>query len=227
MERIRCRLGFKNMLVVDCVGKSGGLALLWGDEVGVEIQNYRRRHINAKISPTSATVPWKLTGFYGHPEAGKWGEAWELLRFLSSMEPTPWVCLGDFNEILNLSEKWGGNGRQRCLMEAFQSTLEECELLDLGFRGPKFTWNNRREGDAFIKERLNRVVANVGWCTIFPTADFCVEEAMSSDHCPIFVTLNDEKRGRRNPPRFRHEARWMMEGSYSEVIKKVWIAKVT
>jgi exonuclease III len=68
--------------------------------------------------------------------------------------------------------------------------------LDLGFRGPKFTWNNGQKGDAFIKERLDRVVANAGWCTIFPNADIKVKEAMSLDHCPLFVTLNDEKRGR-------------------------------
>jgi hypothetical protein len=36
----------------------------------------------------------------------------------------------------------------------------------------------------------------IGWCTIFPNADIKVKEAMSLDHCPLFVTLNDEKRGR-------------------------------
>jgi hypothetical protein len=60
------------MLAVDCVGKSGGLALLWGDEVRVKIQNYSCHHINAKISPKTAVVAWKLTGFYGHLEVGKW-----------------------------------------------------------------------------------------------------------------------------------------------------------
>jgi hypothetical protein len=46
MERIQCKLGFLNMLVVNSVGKSGGLVLFWEDEVGVEIQNYSSHHIN-------------------------------------------------------------------------------------------------------------------------------------------------------------------------------------
>jgi hypothetical protein len=46
MERIQCKLGFLNMLVVNSMGKSGGLVLFWEDEVGVEIQNYSSRHIN-------------------------------------------------------------------------------------------------------------------------------------------------------------------------------------
>ena len=121
------------MLVVDCVGKSGGLALLWGDEMEVEIQNYSRCHINATISSPNTQLAWKFTGFYGNLKAGKRGELWDLLRYLYTINPAPWVCIGDFNGILNLSEKWGGNERQRDLTEAFQSTLEDCKLMDLGY----------------------------------------------------------------------------------------------
>jgi exonuclease III len=197
MERVQCKLGFWNMLVVGCVGKSGGLALLWGDKLEVEIQNYSQRHINAKISSPISWLVWKCTGFYGNPESGKRGEAWDLLRYLSTIDPVPWVCVGEFNEILNLSEKWGGNECQRGLMEAFQSTLEECRLLDLGYRGQKFTWNNGREGNDFVKERLDRVVANEEWCEIFLKVDVGIEEELSSDHCPVHVTLQEDMKRRR------------------------------
>ena len=75
MEKVRCKLGFSNMLVVDCVGKSGELALLWMDEIGVEIQNFSCRHINAKICQSPNGSHWKFTSFYGHPEADKRREA--------------------------------------------------------------------------------------------------------------------------------------------------------
>ena len=54
MEKERSQLDFEHMLVVDCIGKIGGLALLWMTESGVEIQNYSCRHINANVcsSPT-------------------------------------------------------------------------------------------------------------------------------------------------------------------------------
>jgi hypothetical protein len=42
MTYIRQKICFKNMFVVDLVGQSGGLALLWSDEVSFEIQNYSR-----------------------------------------------------------------------------------------------------------------------------------------------------------------------------------------
>jgi len=41
--------------------------------------------------------------------------------------------------------------------------LEDCNLSDLGFSGPKYTWCNGKYGDDFSRERLDRAVANVEW----------------------------------------------------------------
>jgi hypothetical protein len=37
MEPVRYKLGFPSMFMVDCVGWSGGMTLLWGEDVYVEI----------------------------------------------------------------------------------------------------------------------------------------------------------------------------------------------
>jgi hypothetical protein len=68
--------------------------------------------------------------------------------------------MGDFNEILEPGEKWGGAMRARGMMEDFKGALEDCHLSDMGATGPKFTWHNGRQGRDFTKERLDRVVAN-------------------------------------------------------------------
>jgi hypothetical protein len=79
---------------------------------------------------------------------------------LKLYDPDVWLCIGDFNEIIDQIEKWGGVFRSENQMMQFQLTLEECELSDLGYRGSKFTWTNRRHDGDFIKERLDRAVAN-------------------------------------------------------------------
>jgi hypothetical protein len=56
MDLIRYKLGFTNLLVMDCVEKSGGLALLWGDKIIVDIQNYSHRHINGVIKTLTVEV---------------------------------------------------------------------------------------------------------------------------------------------------------------------------
>jgi hypothetical protein len=139
MVNIRCKLGFSGMFVVDSVGKGGGMALLWGDEICVTIQNFSQHHIIGVIKRTESDTPWKFTGFYGHLDATKRNEAWVLLRHLAHLHPTPWVCIGDFNKIVESFEKWGGGRRSESQMLAFQQVIENCKLSDLGFWGPKFT----------------------------------------------------------------------------------------
>ena len=67
MEHIGCNLGLSNMLVVDYVGKSGGLALLWANKAGVEIKNYSCRHINVTILATPSRGSMKIHGFLRTP----------------------------------------------------------------------------------------------------------------------------------------------------------------
>jgi hypothetical protein len=224
MELIRIKLGFKNVFAVDSVGKSGGLALLWHDDSTIEVQNFSRRHINAIVSTTGENS-WKWTGFYGHPDTNRREEAWSLLRKLSVLQPETWMVMGDFNEILDSSEKRGGGDRPRRQMEAFRRTLSDCALMDLGFCGPKFTWNNCKEEGAFIRERLDRGVANKEWCAQFPNFRILVEVAAFSDHNPIL--LSTQWRGG-SPPRnrgFIYDASWGREEACKGIIKKVWKKK--
>jgi exonuclease III len=80
-EEIRTSMGFNNVFAVDCVGRSRGIALLWNNDMGIdleekkdmgiEIQNYSLRHINATVTPLDGREAWKFTCFYGYPEANK------------------------------------------------------------------------------------------------------------------------------------------------------------
>ena len=102
---LRIKLGYDHMFVVDSVGRSGGLILLWNSYVDVVIQNYSHRHINAIVTNGGTGIKWKFTGFYGHPDTAKRKEAWNLLPHLSHFQPIPWIYIGNFNEIMDLTEK--------------------------------------------------------------------------------------------------------------------------
>ena len=60
-------------------------------------------------------------------------EAWALLHHLSHLQPVPWLCIRDFNKIVDQIEKRGVVIRARGQMEDFQHMLEDCGLSDLRF----------------------------------------------------------------------------------------------
>ena len=50
---------------------------------------------------------WRFTGFYGDLDTTNRENSWSLLRVLSRRFSLPWICMGDFNEILLGEEKLG------------------------------------------------------------------------------------------------------------------------
>jgi hypothetical protein len=71
---------------------------------------------------------------------------WALLHHLGTLDPLAWLSMRDYNETIEDAEKVGGSLKPRGQMAAFVETFEECQLVDLGFNGPRFTWNNGQDG---------------------------------------------------------------------------------
>jgi hypothetical protein len=134
--------------------------------------------------------------------------------------------MGDFNEIVSLSELKGSTIRARKQMEDFQNTLEDCQLCDLGFNGPKYTWNNGREGAAFTKEWLDRAVANTEWRMMFENVEVHVMARRSSDHHPLLLNSNEVSAvAKRKKGPFCMEATWAKRNDFMETIKNTWVGR--
>ncbi|GKV27302.1 hypothetical protein SLEP1_g36487 [Rubroshorea leprosula] len=127
MTLIRPDLGFDQCFVVDCVGRGGGLAMLWRDDFNLTISTFSQSHIDVEIVDPSGGE-WRLTGFYGRPKVARKEESWTLLKSFKATSSQPWLCLGDFNEILWQSEKAGGNHRPYKQMEVFVEALNFYDL---------------------------------------------------------------------------------------------------
>jgi exonuclease III len=223
MEIIRVKLGFQGLFVVEPVGRSEGLALLWQDVQRLKIQNFTQRHINAIVTHGENGESLKLTCFYGHPVTAKRHESWALLEHLKQFRPQPWVCIGDFNEILTQGEKTGAVLRKERQMDQFREALEGCNLHDLGFTGAPFTWNNGRHDESFVKERLDRAVANMEWKAIFQEVRVFVLAARASDHKPLLLQYTEVVEGRQDYYRgFKFEAKWHLDEEYNSIMEEAW-----
>lgn len=50
---------------------------------------------------------------------------------------------GDINEVMFDSEKEGRKAKCQRSMDEFKETLGMCHIVDLGYKGDKFTWKRR------------------------------------------------------------------------------------
>lgn len=220
---LKMQLGFHNGIVVDSNGRSGGLGLFWNDDWKVDLQSFNPGHIDTLIS-SDGELTWRFTGFYGHPEPNQRSHSWNLLKRLSSLNCR--VVMGDFNEILHLSEKEGGLDRSNSHMLDFNDVLDFCGLRVLKYKCSPFTWNNRQSLPNFIQERLDRAVTSISWSDLFPETAVLHLDYYGYDH--RLLKLEMEKKldvqlnGRHY--KFKFEPFWRFNPEFKDVMADFWKA---
>jgi exonuclease III len=226
IKGLRWKLDMPNMLVKDSSGQSGGLAMFWKRDVKVQLIGAPSRyHIDTEITEQDGFV-WRFTGIYGEPKVEEREKTWKLLRTLKHHNDKPWLCVGDFNEILYAWEKEGGAPKPQAQMDKFKQALEDCDLRDLEFTGDTFTWRNHSsKAENYIRERLDRAVATDSWCARFPAYKVVNGDPRHSDHRPVIVETHGTARCRRGPARgnnSKFEARWLKEDECESIVKNAW-----
>ncbi|KAF6170652.1 hypothetical protein GIB67_001908 [Kingdonia uniflora] len=119
------------------------------------------------------------------PSADPWNESWRLVETTANAHSGPLLILGDFNTIFENPDKVGGKPLRAASSTFAREVTQQAGLIDLGFSGHPFTWNNKRRGKDNIKERLDRSLANADWMFIFPTTKVFHFPALGSDHSPL------------------------------------------
>ena len=142
IAKVAVMLGFSNYFCVDARGKAGGICVFWSQNVHLDVVEFGHNLIALKVSDYKCC--WYLVGFYSSPHKSKRRPAWEDLNALLNSFAEPWVCVGDFNIILDDSEKEGGNSGGSSAPNFLRDLMFDLGAIDLGFTGNKFTWSNKR-----------------------------------------------------------------------------------
>ena len=132
-------------------------------------------------------------------------QLWADLKGLNSSQglaAKAWIVLGDFNQVLNPSEHSAApnlnvNKRTR----DFQECLLDSDLSDLTFRKNSFTWWNKSKSRP-VAEKLDRVLVNFHWGSVFPEAFAFFEEPDFSDHASCSVSLSSRSNKAKKTFRF-------------------------
>lgn len=218
--RLKRRLQFQNLFVVNPVGTAGGLALFWDNRILVTVESHSPHFVNAIGEYIGSGRRMRITFVYAPNDFQGRLHLWEELCQISHSNNLPWICAGDFNEILYLWEKVGMRVAENYHMKAFQDFLDACCLMDLESKGCTFTWANNREGDAYVKKRLDRAVCSMEWRVTFPEAEVYALLAIGSDHSPLLISLSPVQEKRKKE--FKFEAFWLEEAECGEIVRDVW-----
>lgn len=83
---------------------------------------------------------------------------------MADLHNKPWIMVGDFNEPLVKEDKFGGREINVNRFLAFKEFLNSCNMVDMGFSSPRYTWTNKRDLNNLILERIDRFFMNSDWC---------------------------------------------------------------
>ena len=162
-----------------------------------------------------------MSAIYASPRLAERRILWDNLKIVAHLHKLPWLMLGDFNEVLCGEDKFGGNQVNLNRALEFKGCLDECNMIDLGFAGPKYTWTNRRPISSLILERIDRCFANPMWRILYPEAVVTHLPRIFSDHCPVLIELCKSSANHLNKP-FLFQTMWMLHPDFPRVVQQAW-----
>lgn len=67
------------------------------------------------------------------------------MKSVASQVHIPWLAVGDFNNMVNSTEKFGKGDFDYHQAKLFVKNIHACGLVDLGWNGNPFTWLGKRK----------------------------------------------------------------------------------
>ena len=133
------RFDIAHSVIVPSRGKSGGLWLLWMDDVQIRVHFVDFLVILASVVNLESSVPFAIVCIYGDPYHRQTSDIWDrIASFVYDNQGNPILCMGDSNDILYDADK-SSPFVNYSRLHAFRCIVKKCGLIDLGYSGPAYT----------------------------------------------------------------------------------------
>ncbi|KAL8136317.1 hypothetical protein V2J09_002318 [Rumex salicifolius] len=100
-------------------------------------------------------------------------------------------------------------------------------LIDLGFKGQRFTWGRGRTAATRVEKRIDRSFVNVEARLRWPNASTRHLPKFSSDHTPLLISLESRTQFDRGRRPFRFEAIWASHDQFLKLVQDSWDSTVS
>ena len=102
------------------------------------------QEIHTMVKVRNSNFSWLFTAIYASPRTAERHVLWDNLIKVAEMHDIPWVLAGDFNESLMEGDKFKGRVISVIRSLLFKECLDKCNMIDIRFSGPRFTWTIKR-----------------------------------------------------------------------------------
>ncbi|XP_056691798.1 uncharacterized protein [Spinacia oleracea] len=174
--------------------------------------------IHCNITTIHKKIRFACTFVYAFNGVSERVPLWKDLQTIAAGCGGAWVCMGDFNNLLNLDERIGRPVRIG-EVKPMRDCFSVCKLEDIKNAGCFFTWTNKQEGENRVMSKIDRVVANQDWVDCFDTAvaNFLPEGAF--DHCPTIIKSYSTDATHKP---FRFFNMWCNATGFEELVARAW-----
>ncbi|CAA7018492.1 unnamed protein product [Microthlaspi erraticum] len=200
----------------------GGLDLYWKQGMELAVMSSSDNYIEAMI--TYKGKSFITTFVYGEPDHSKRKDVWEDLTAKNKGRDLPWFLTGDFNDILNHSEKTGGPMRAEGTFGEFRSFLSKGDLYDIPHTGNPLSWRGVRYSH-LVHCRLDRSLSNGAWADIYLFSRCYYLDFEGSEHRPLLTILETNLKKKRGI--FRYDRSMKDNPKITELIEKAWLSSET
>ena len=215
-------LPFDGIIRSNAVGFASGIWVLWNsNRVDVAHLASTEQEIHFTVKVRISNVIWLFSIVYASPRCAERHILWNNIMKVADLHNMPWVIAGDFNEPLVNDDKFGSRAISVNSFLLFKECLDKCNMIDIGFAGPRYTWTNRREIQALIQERIDRFFVNPQWCLLYLDAKVTHLPRYHSDHCLVLLEMQPGvSRGKKRP--FRFQTCWLLDPTFPNIVSQAW-----
>jgi hypothetical protein len=136
----------------------------WETFVDLKVLTLNKGYVHGVMN-SGTPNEWYITTVYGSPNSARIRSLCAELNEVPRDISRGWVVAGDFNGVLHQDERMTTSSDSNHIDLHFQRWFDQSGLIDIGFQGPKFTWNRGRSAS-----RLDRILVNDTWYETYPDA---------------------------------------------------------
>ena len=204
--------------------ENGRIVVVWDPSISVIVYYKSPQMVLCGVFNPVTGHEFSVAFIYARNRFEQRVSLWEKIKELSNssrLSQSPWIILGDFNQVLSVSEIYSLSQPIYCIqgMEDLNECLAASGVFDLTYRGCYFTWTNKSPTNPKSR-KLDRALINEAWLERYPDSNAYFDAPGSSDHSPCLISLGTSTSIRKT--RFLYYNMFSSHPDFLKLLEEAW-----